>query len=98
MRAARGRPAELGGSRQQRLLSAQCSACRRSSAAAHAPRLLACRRAEAPKRNDGTRKRTYKTKEETEKSKTVTSTVVLSLLLIAVVVPMLQYYGYTARD
>eukprot|EP00775_Hariotina_reticulata_P011379 gene11379-11528_t len=53
---------------------------------------------EAPKRNDATRQRTYKTKEETEKSKTVTSTVVLSLLLIACVVPMLQYYGYTARD
>jgi hypothetical protein len=49
-------------------------------------------------RADTTRQRTYKTKEETEKSKTVTSTVVLSLLLIACVVPMLQYYGYTARD
>lgn len=48
---------------------------------------------EAPKRNDATRQRNYKTKEETEKSKTVTSTVVLSLLLIACVVPMLQYYG-----
>lgn len=52
----------------------------------------------APKHNDAVRQRTYKTKEETEKSKTVTSTVVLSLLLIACVVPMLQYYGYTARD
>ena len=39
-----------------------------------------------------------KTKEETEKAKSVTSTVVLALLFIAVVVPMLQYYGYTARD
>lgn len=54
--------------------------------------------ADAPVRADQTRQRTYKTKEETEKSKTVTSTVVLSLLLIACVVPMLQYYGYTARD
>lgn len=54
--------------------------------------------ADAPVRQDTTRQRTYKTKEETEKSKTVTSTVVLSLLLIACVVPMLQYYGYTARD
>jgi len=53
---------------------------------------------DAPIRADNTRQRTYKTKEETEKSKTVTSTVVLSLLLIACVVPMLQYYGYTARD
>jgi hypothetical protein len=54
--------------------------------------------AEAPKRQENVRQRTYKTKEETEKGKTVTSTVVLSLLLIACVVPMLQYYGYTARD
>lgn len=54
--------------------------------------------AEAPKRNDDTRVRTYKTKEETEKSKSVTSTVVISLLIIAVVVPMLQYYGYVAKD
>eukprot|EP00882_Tetradesmus_deserticola_P001501 GHRQ01001621.1.p1 GENE.GHRQ01001621.1~~GHRQ01001621.1.p1 ORF type:complete len:266 (+),score=96.33 GHRQ01001621.1:215-1012(+) len=53
---------------------------------------------EAPKRQDNVRQRTYKTKEETEKGKTVTSTVVLSLLLIACIVPMLQYYGYTARD
>lgn len=53
---------------------------------------------EAPRRNDAVRQRTYKTKEETEKSKTVTSTVVLTLLIIACVVPMLQYYGYTARD
>ncbi|KAI8475847.1 MAG: hypothetical protein J3K34DRAFT_403008 [Monoraphidium minutum] len=53
---------------------------------------------EAPRRNDAVRQRTYKTKEETEKSKTVTSTVVLTLLLIACIVPMLQYYGYTARD
>jgi hypothetical protein len=52
---------------------------------------------DAPKRNDFVRQRTYKTKEETEKSKTVTSTVVLTLLFIACVVPMLQYYGYTSR-
>lgn len=55
-------------------------------------------RAEGPKRNDEATKRTYKTKEETDKSKNVTSTVVLSLLVIAVAVPMLQYYGYTSRD
>ena len=52
----------------------------------------------APVRADTTRLRTYKTKAETDKSKNVTATVVGSLLLIAVVVPMLQYYGYTARD
>jgi hypothetical protein len=45
---------------------------------------------EAPKRNDAVRQRTYKTKAETEKSKTVTSTVVLTLLVIACVVPMLR--------
>jgi uncharacterized protein len=53
---------------------------------------------EAPQRADTTRKRNFKTKEETENSKQVTSTVVITLLVIAVVVPMLQYYGYTARD
>ncbi|KAG2448348.1 hypothetical protein HYH02_006930 [Chlamydomonas schloesseri] len=53
---------------------------------------------EAPVRNEQNRERTYRTKEETEKSRNVTSTVVGTLLLIAVVVPMLQYYGYTARD
>lgn len=53
---------------------------------------------EAPKRDEANRGRTYKTKEEVDKSKTVTSTVVVTLLIIAVVVPMLQYYGYTARD
>lgn len=58
----------------------------------------ACAAAEAPSRNEAVRQRTFKTKEETEKSKQVTSTVVISLLIIAVVVPMLQYYGYTARD
>jgi hypothetical protein len=54
--------------------------------------------AEAPKRNDAVRQRTYKTKAETDKAKGVTTTVVVALLFIAVVVPMLQYYGYTARD
>jgi cytochrome c-type biogenesis protein CcmH/NrfG len=49
--------------------------------------------AEAPRREDVIRQRTYKTKEEVEKSKTVTTTVVVTLLIIAVVVPMLQYYG-----
>lgn len=52
----------------------------------------------APLRNDSERVRTFKTKEETEKNKNVTSTVVVSLLVIAVVVPMLQYYGYTAKE
>ncbi|KAG1668084.1 hypothetical protein FOA52_010494 [Chlamydomonas sp. UWO 241] len=52
----------------------------------------------APLREEANTGRTYKTKEEVEKSKTVTSTVVATLLIIAVVVPMLQYYGYTARD
>lgn len=52
----------------------------------------------APKRNDQVRQRTFKTKEETDKSKGVTATVVGVLLLIAFVVPMLQYMGYTARD
>lgn len=51
-----------------------------------------------PKRNDANRERTYRTREETDKSKNVTTTVVVSLLLIAVIVPMLQYYGYTAKD
>lgn len=60
--------------------------------------VFALRSAEAPVRNEQNRERTYRTKEETEKSRNVTSTVVGTLLLIAVVVPMLQYYGYTARD
>lgn len=53
---------------------------------------------EAPQRADTTRQRTYKTKAETDRAKSVTGTVVGALLLIAVVVPMLQYYGYTAKD
>lgn len=43
-----------------------------------------------PVRDEGVRKRTYKTKEETEKTKSVTGTIVLTLLFIAFVVPMLQ--------
>ena len=49
----------------------------------------------APARKDTTRQRTYKTREETGKTKNVTGTIVGTLLFIAVVVPMLQYYGYT---
>jgi uncharacterized membrane protein YgcG len=52
----------------------------------------------APQRIDNTRKRTYKTKEETDRVKPVTGTIVLTLLLIAFVVPMLQYYGYVSKD
>lgn len=52
----------------------------------------------APVRADSERKRTYKTKKETAKSKGVTATVVVSLLAIAVVVPMLQYYGYVSKE
>ena len=59
---------------------------------------LHARSTDGPTRPDTTRKRTYRTKEETEKSKNVTSTVVVTLLIIAVVVPMLQYYGYVAKD
>ena len=54
--------------------------------------------ADAPTRSEANRERNFRTKEETEKTKTVTSTVVATLLIIAVVVPMLQYYGYTAKD
>lgn len=54
--------------------------------------------AEGPKRADTTRQRSYKTKEESDAKKPVYTAVVATLLLIAVVVPMLQYYGYTARD
>lgn len=53
---------------------------------------------EGPVRADNERKRNFRTKEETENSKSVTGTVVITLLLIAVVVPMLQYYGYVAKD
>ncbi|KAI3435689.1 hypothetical protein D9Q98_001747 [Chlorella vulgaris] len=48
-----------------------------------------------PIRQDNERKRTYKTKAETEAKKPVTATIVLTLLFISVAVPMLQYWGYT---
>jgi len=51
-----------------------------------------------PARKDTSRKRTYKTKAETDRAKGVTSTVVVSLLVIAFVVPMLQFYGYVSKD
>ena len=49
----------------------------------------------APSRKEDNRQRTYKTKEEVEKTKPVYVTVVAALLLIAFIVPMLQYFGYT---
>lgn len=52
----------------------------------------------APYRAQQVRQRTYRTKEETEAKKPVTATVVLTLLFISVVVPMLQYFGYTNKD
>jgi len=52
----------------------------------------------APVRVEKVRKRTYKTKQETDSKKDATSTIVLTLLFIAVVVPMLQFYGYTSED
>ncbi len=52
----------------------------------------------APQRADGTRKRTYKTKAEVDKTRNITSTIVLVLLGISVVVPMLQYWGYTSKE
>ena len=51
-----------------------------------------------PKKVETVGGRTYKTKEETDKTRNVTGTIVLVLLGISVVVPMLQYYGYTAKD
>ena len=51
-----------------------------------------------PVRYENERKRTFKTKEEVDKTKNVSATVVGTLLFIAVVVPMLQYYGYTSKD
>ena len=51
-----------------------------------------------PVRADFERKRTYRTKAETEAKKPVTASVVATLLFISVVVPMLQYYGYTNKD
>merc|ERR1711907_646301 len=52
----------------------------------------------APQRNSNSRTRTYKTREETERVKPVTGTIVLTLLAIAFVVPMLQFYGYVSKD
>lgn len=52
----------------------------------------------APQRADTTRVRTYKTKEETQQKKGVTGPIVGTLLVIAVIVPMLQYWGYTSED
>lgn len=51
-----------------------------------------------PKKAVANTGRTYKTKEETAKTKTVTGTIVVVLLGISVVVPMLQYWGYTSKD
>jgi len=42
--------------------------------------------------------RTYKTKEEVDKNRKVTTTAVTVLLIISFVVPMLQYFGYTNRE
>lgn len=53
---------------------------------------------QAPQRTNYTRKRTYKTKDETDRVKPVTGTIVITLLLIAFVVPMLQFYGYVSKD
>lgn len=52
----------------------------------------------APQRADKERKRTYKTKDEVNKTRGLTSTIVLVLLFISVVVPMLQYWGYTSKE
>ena len=51
-----------------------------------------------PVRSEAERKRTYKTKDEVEKTKGVSTAVVGTLLVIACLVPMLQYYGYTAKE
>ena len=42
--------------------------------------------------------RPVQTKAETEDNKSITSTVVIALLAISFIVPMVQYYAYTARD
>ena len=51
-----------------------------------------------PARKDTARGRTYKTKAETDRTRGATGTIVLTLLGISVVVPMLQYWGYTSSD
>merc|ERR1712113_966750 len=52
----------------------------------------------APQRKALNRKRTYKTKEETERAKPVTGTIVVTLLFLAFLVPMLQFYGYVSKE
>lgn len=52
----------------------------------------------APQRPDENRSRTYKTRQETDKSRNVFATIVLVLLGISVIVPMLQYWGYTSKE
>jgi len=52
----------------------------------------------APQRSKSVRKRTYKTREETDRVKPVTGAIVITLLIIAFVVPMLQFYGYVGKD
>eukprot|EP00891_Asterochloris_glomerata_P007750 jgi/Astpho2/7750/Aster-07592 len=52
----------------------------------------------APQRASDERQRTYKTKAEVEKTKSSTTLIVAVLLVIAFVVPMLQYYGYVSKE
>ena len=52
----------------------------------------------APQRAAEGKQRTYKTKQETDKSRNVFATIVLVLLGISVIVPMLQYWGYTSKE
>lgn len=52
----------------------------------------------APQRAAEGKTRTYKTKSETQDKKAIFSTIVLVLLGISVVVPMLQYWGYTSKE
>ena len=51
-----------------------------------------------PQRASGERQRTYRTRSETAEKKPITGTIVLALLAIAVVVPMVQYWGYTSKE
>lgn len=50
-----------------------------------------------PIRDSGERKRTYRTKKETKKASSITGPIVGALLVIAFVVPMVQYWGYTRK-
>ena len=52
----------------------------------------------APSRGEQERVRTYKTKGETNNQRTVFTTIVVVLLVIAFIVPMLQFYGYTSKN